>query len=239
MLTVNNTTEKQDERQRTSRSQRVLTVIGIVLCVILIPMLIVNCTLIVKSWINDDEVPDFAGVVPLIVLTDSMYPDIKSGDLIFVSSVEADKLQVGDVISFYAEEGDYEEIWTHKIIGIYEKDGKLEFETQGVNNPTPDSKRRSEDHLVGKFTGVRLAGLGNVAMFMQTVPGLIVCVAVPIVLFVGYDLIRRRRYEKESATDVEALRAELEALRAAQAQSKQEPAENRENGENTTDESEK
>ncbi len=245
MLTVNNKTEKQSEREKSSVSQRVLTVIGIVLCVLLIPMLIVNCTLIVKSWINDDEIPDFAGVVPLIVLTDSMYPDIKSGDLIFVSSVDAGELRVGDVISFYAEEGDYEEIWTHKIIGIYEKDGKLEFETQGVNNPTPDSSRRSEDHLVGKYTGVRLAGIGNVAMFMQTVPGLIVCVAVPIVLFVGYDLIRRRRYEKDNATDVEALRAELEALRAAQAQSKQEPAagvENAENGENDekgSDDSEK
>lgn len=229
MLTVENNTEK------TSTSQRVLTVVGIVLCVILVPMLIVNCTLIVKSWINEDEAPDFAGVVPLIVLTDSMYPDIKSGDLIFVSSVDASELQVGDVISFYAQEGDYAEIWTHKIIGIYENGGKLEFETQGVNNPTPDSSYRSEDHLVGKYTGVRLAGFGNVAMFMQTVPGLIVCVAVPIVLLVGYDIIRRKKYEKENATDVEALKAELEALRAAQAQNKQESPEETES---TPDDSE-
>ncbi len=234
MLTVENNTEK------TSTSQKVLTVVGIVLCVILVPMLIVNCTLIVKSWINEDEAPDFAGVVPLIVLTDSMYPDIKSGDLIFVSSVNATELQVGDVISFYAEEGNYAEIWTHKIIGIYENGGKLEFETQGVNNPTPDSNYRSEDYLVGKYTGVRLAGFGNVAMFMQTVPGLIVCVAMPIVLLVGYDLIRRKKYEKENATDVEALKAELEALRAAQAQSKQESAEeNAEESESTPDDSEK
>lgn len=230
MLTDENKTDRREGDGGTLH--KVLTVVGIVLCVILIPMLIVNCTLIVKSWVNADEAPDFAGIVPLIVLTDSMYPDIKSGDLIFVSSADARELEVGDVISFYAKEGDYAEIWTHQIIAIHENEGKLEFETQGVNNPTPDSTYRSEEYLVGKYTGVRLPGFGNVAMFMQTVPGLIVCVAVPIVLLVGYDIIRRRRYERENATDVEALKAELEALRAAQKQS-EESEQHSENSEGT------
>ena len=53
-----------------SKTQKVLTAIGISLCVILIPILIVNCTLIVKSFLNKDEVPDFGGYLPLIVLTD-------------------------------------------------------------------------------------------------------------------------------------------------------------------------
>lgn len=222
MLTTENISDRPTANEEVSTTHRVLTIVGIVLCVILIPILIVNCTLIVKSWVNEDEVPDFAGVVPLIVLTDSMYPDIKSGDLIIVGRADAKNLAVGDVIAFYAKEGDYEEVWTHKIIAIHENGDKLEFETQGVNNPTPDSTYRSEEHIVGKYTGVRLAGLGSVAMFMQTVPGLIVCVAVPVVLLVGYDMIRRRRYEKANETDVEALKAELEALRAAQGQQKQE-----------------
>ena len=59
-----------------------LTIVGIIMCVILIPILIVNCTLIVKSFINKEDVPDFGGYLPLIVLTDSMYPEIKGGDLI-------------------------------------------------------------------------------------------------------------------------------------------------------------
>ena len=72
-----------NQNQTVDKKQKTLTIIGIVLCVILVPILIVNCTLIIKSFINKDEVPDFAGVVPLIVLSDSMYPDIKKGDLIF------------------------------------------------------------------------------------------------------------------------------------------------------------
>lgn len=214
-------TQEHNKKEAATTQSKVLTVIGIVLCVILIPMLIVNCTLIVKTFINEDEAPDFAGVVPLIVLTDSMYPDIKRGDLIFSSVVDEGEIVVGDVISFYSPDEDFQTIWTHQVVEIVEIEGKTYYRTKGINNPTEDRLAIPADKVVGKYTGVRLAGLGNVAMFMQTLPGLIVCVVLPIILFVAYDVIRRRMYEKSNATDVEALKAELEALRAAQAKNEQ------------------
>ena len=64
---------------------------------------------------------------------------------------------------------------------------------------------------------IRLPGAGSIALFMQSTPGLIVCVIVPIILLVGYDMIRRRLYEKSKGNDVETLMAELEALKAAAA----------------------
>ena len=54
-------------------------------------------------------------------------------------------------------------------------------------------------------------------MFMQTVPGLIICIFVPLVAFVAYDLIRRRQFEKSQKDDKDALLAELEYLRAEKA----------------------
>ena len=206
-----------DQNKQVDKKQRILTIIGIVLCVILVPILIINCTLIIKSFINKDEVPDFAGIVPLIVLSDSMYPDIEKGDLIIAQAVDPNTLGVGDVISFYAAEDDYTTIWTHKIIEVIEEDGKVMFRTQGINNPTPDGKLREADKIVGKWNEIRLAGAGNIAMAMQEPGGLIVCVVVPILLFVGYDIIRRKMYEKGKSSDVDALRAELEALKAEKA----------------------
>ena len=52
---------------------------------------------------------------------------------------------------------------------------------------------------------------------MQSTAGLVVCVVVPIILLVGYDLLRRKKYEKNQEQDVAALMAELEALKAASA----------------------
>ena len=207
-----------NQNKQVDKKQRTLTIIGIVLCVILVPILIVNCTLIIKSFINKDEVPDFAGVVPLIVLSDSMYPDIKKGDLIIVNATDTNDIAVGDVISFYAAEDDYTTIWTHKVIQVIkEENGEVKFRTQGINNPTPDGKLREADKIVGKWNNFRIGGAGNLAMAMQRPGGLIICVVVPILLFVGYDVIRRKMYEKGKASDVDALRAELEALKAEKA----------------------
>ena len=179
-----------------TKSNQVLNIIGIVLCVILVPILVVNCTLIVKSWINKDEVPSIGGVMPLIVLTDSMYPDIKSGDIIICKEADAASIVVGDDISFFDPAGNGSSIVTHRVIEIIQENGNISFRTKGINNNTEDRIVVPADKLVGKYTGVRIALAGNIALFMQTVPGLIVCVVVPIVLLVGYDMIRRKKYEK-------------------------------------------
>jgi signal peptidase len=80
---------------------------------------------------------------------------------------------------------------------------------------------------VGIWEGVRIGGVGRVALFMQTTPGLILCVVLPLLLLIGYDILRRRIYEKKNGKDVDALMAELEALKAAKAaeETKAEPAE--------------
>ena len=206
----------QDQPQN-SKWHRTLTVIGIILCIILTPPLIVNCTLIVKSYINKTEVPAFGGYMPLIVLTDSMYPQIEAGDLIFCRTVDADEVQEGDVISFFDPAGNGTSVTTHKVVEIVENNGSRSFRTRGINNNTDDRILVPEDSLVGIYTDFRVPGAGNAALFMQTTAGLIVCVVVPLILLVGYDLIRRRIYEKSTGSDVAALKAELEALRAEKA----------------------
>ena len=210
-------TTNQQESSINSKWHRTLTIIGIILCVILTPLLIVNCTLIIKSYINKNAVPAFGGYMPLIVLTDSMYPEIEAGDVIFCRTADADEIQEGDVISFFDPAGNGTTVTTHKVVEIVESNGTRSFRTRGINNNTDDRVLVPAASLVGVYTDFRIPGAGNVALFMQTVPGLIVCVIVPLILLVGYDLIRRRMYEKSTGSDVAALKAELEALRAEKA----------------------
>ena len=202
-------------KEKTSKSHKTLTIIGIVLCVILVPILLINVTLIIKSYVNKDEVPSVGGTFPMIVLTDSMYPDIKSGDLIFCRTVQADSVEEGMVISFFDPAGNGSTVVTHKVIEIlHNEDGTRSFRTKGINNNTEDRLLVPQDNLVGRYTGVRIPYAGNVALFMQTTYGLIVCVFIPFVLLVAYDIIRHRKNEKNQSKDVAALMAELEKLKA-------------------------
>lgn len=202
------------EKTKTSGIHKFWTVVGTILCIILIPILIINCTLIIKSYTNSDRVPEIGGIFPMIVLTDSMYPEIQSGDLIICHTEDAKDVKVGDIICFYDPDGNGTSTVTHRVAEVTtDSDGNIAWKTQGDANNTEDASLVPAKNLVGVYQH-RFPNLGNVAMFMQTTQGLIICVVCPIILLIAYDMIRRRIYEKSKKKDTEALMAELEALRA-------------------------
>nr|WP_294526260.1 signal peptidase I [uncultured Blautia sp.] len=206
--------KQTQEKEKSSLGHKILTGIGIILCVILIPILVINCTLIIKSYTNKDQVPTISGIFPMIILTDSMYPEFESGDLIICNTAEPEDIKVGDVICFYDPEGNGTTTVTHRVQDVVTDDeGNLAWITKGDANNTEDLPTVPAKNLIGVYK-TRLKGLGNVAMFMQTTQGLIICVICPIILLVAYDVIRRQAYEKSKKKDTDALLAELEALRA-------------------------
>ena len=208
-------------KEKTSTTHKILTIIGTILCVILIPILVINCTLIAKSFMNKEEVPSVGGYLPLIVLTDSMYPEIESGDLIICHTEDAENIKDGDIVAFFDPAGNGSSIVTHRVLEVTEQDGDLAFRTKGDANNTEDKMLVPAENLVGVYQS-RIPGAGNIAMFMQSTTGLIVCVVLPIILLVGYDIIRRRLYEKNKKDDMDALMAELEALKAEKAKREKE-----------------
>ena len=209
-------TPEPSEKETATAKDKILTALGIVICVILAPILIANCTMIIKSYTNADQVPSFGGYCPFIVLTDSMFPTIKSGDLVIDKVVtDAGDIRQGDVISFFDPASSGQTVVTHRVAAIVSDSDGVAFRTKGDGNNTEDKDIVPAKNVVGVYR-TKIDGVGNVVMFMQSTPGLIVCVALPIVLLVGYDLLRRKKYEKERAADTAALMKELEELRAMQ-----------------------
>jgi signal peptidase len=200
---------------KSTTSHKVMTLLGAVLCVILIPILFINITLIVKSYTNQEEVPHFGGYSPLIVLTGSMETTISSGDLIVVKQVEDTDVQVGDIIAFFDPESTGSSVLTHRVTEIVSEGDTISFRTKGDANNAEDQTLVPSENLVGMYK-MKIHGAGNIAMFMQTTTGLVICVILPLVLLVGFDLIRRRQFEKSNQQDTAALLAELEALKSKQ-----------------------
>ena len=207
---------------KSTLGHRILTGVGIALCVILIPMLIINCTLLIKGWTNKDEVPTLLGYAPMIVLTDSMVgnneDNFSGGDLIFVKTVKPEDVKIGDVISFFDPAGNGTSITSHRVVEIINEGGKISFKTKGDNNNTEDKLPVPAENLAGVYTGFKIVGAGRVAMFMQTPWGLIVCVVIPMLLLIGWDAFRRARYNKKHEEEKDALLAELEELRNLKAE---------------------
>lgn len=204
-------------KEGSSSSHKVLTIIGAVLCVILIPILVINVTLIIKSYTNKDKVPSIGGYCPLIVLTGSMEPEISDGDLIICKQIDSSDVKEGDIIAFFDPDSTGRAVLTHRVVELVNEDGALKFRTKGDANNTDDKSLVPASELVGIYR-TKISGAGNVAMFMQTTAGLVVCVVLPLVLLIAWDIFRRRRFDAQNEKDTAALLAELETLKAQQAE---------------------
>ncbi len=225
-------TQPKKEKKRVSAG----TIVGIILCVILIPILIANVTMIVKSELHPDQVPNFFGYSPMIVLSDSMEDTIMKGDLIVIKTAQPDEVKEGDIISYFDDFLGQGQITTHRILSVTaDAKGNPVFITGGDHN-----KYRQEDgswavaedpvpvkaeKLVGVYK-TRIPKVGKLVNDMQKpigntkIPiGYLIFVAVPLVLLVAWELIRRSIFEKSRKKDTDALLAELEALRAQAAKS--------------------
>ena len=170
----------------------VLTGLGVVLCLILAPILVANITMIVRSYTDPDNVPSFGGYVPFIVMTDSMKGTIDGGDLV-IDKVVTDPAQIkpGDIISFFDPASVSDSIVTHRVIEVVSSSDGLSFRTKGDANNDADTEPVPAEKVVGLYK-TRLSGMGNVVMFLQSTPGLVICIALPRDPFVGmFDIVCR------------------------------------------------
>ena len=186
-------------------------VIGIALIAVLLPIMIANTTLIIKSYVKPNEVPSIFGVAPLIVQSGSMEPTILVDDLIFTKKVDPDTLEKGDIIAFQPV-GEHSVV-THRIVDMYWDDEILQIVTQGDANNTTDAEPVLKPQVVGRYF-LRLPGIGRIAMFLQQPLGMVVCVAVPLALFLLYDVLRRFLYNRKKKEEESSEKEELERLRA-------------------------
>jgi len=118
------------------------------------------------------------------VLTGSMSPTYKVGDMIFVKLSNDSEISVGDVITFNPSQ-DSDAYLTHRVsekLENYEGTGTTCYRTKGDANDVGDSFLIDSSRVIGKVT-FSIPGLGYVVRFVQLRWYLILPVAVMIGVF--------------------------------------------------------
>ena len=186
------------------------TIIGVVLCVIFIPIIVVNFLLVVDSYRKPDALPGVFGISPAIVLSGSMEPAIHTGDFILIHRIDPLELQEGDVVC-YLSSG---KAVTHRIVSVSTGEaGAPQFITRGDANNAEDRLAVTADQVQGIWRGGRVGGLGSFILFMQSTTGMILFILCPLVLFILWDIWHRRRLDRAEAARTAQLETELAALR--------------------------
>ena len=184
--------------------QRKLNILGIIIIIVFLPILIINTTLIIKSYIKKDETPSFFGFKPFIVLSGSMEPTIKIGDIAIIKNVRKEDLKNGDIIAFRKGTS----VITHRIVEVNED----EYITKGDNNNTEDRFPVQYKDIEGVFIK-RIPKLGNFAMFLQTTLGAVIFISIPFILFILTDMFQKKKEKSIQIQRQKQLEKEIEELK--------------------------
>ena len=193
--------------------QKLKITLSIILLIILLPILFVNLVILVDSYRNPDEIPSFFSWKPFIVLTGSMNQEIASGDLAIVKDVDPNTLKEGDIIAFKVDNI----VITHRIVEIRNDNNEKKFITKGDNNSTQDEGYVKEEQIEGVYK-FKIKRLGDLAMFLQTTKGIVLCLSIPIALLILLQIIqstanrremrRKDKNEKELEEEIKRLKKE-------------------------------
>ena len=126
----------------------------------------------------------------------SMYPEIRNGDLIVIDRDLKNNYKIKDIISYYMEVDGKRIIVTHEIVDINEHG----FITKGINSSIEDYDIVTINEIIGEYKGIRIPCMGYVIRFANTSIGYLLLVVIPlgiILLIASYELIKEVVKKKE------------------------------------------
>ena len=160
--------EEQNKVKNNTKKLSVENIVGIVLIAVFLPVIIFNMVIVIKGFVDPNNVPTVGGFAPLIVGSDSMTKSdealnggaFNKGDMIVIKNVKPETLKDKDIIT-YVYQG---EIITHRIVKIYNitekyneskkayEDAKAYFESLPVTDAKKQEAKDAMDEAETLYT---------------------------------------------------------------------------------------
>lgn len=182
---------------------------------------------VITVTIVDKNDRSLFGIRLYIVQTDSMSKSennadlevyFDAGDVVLIKDIDGidrSSLQSGDIIAFLSmNEGSKGQTVTHMIREVKTTaDGKVSgYVTYGTNTGVDDETLVEPGFVLGKYTG-KLPKVGYFFQFVKSTPGYIICILIPFLLLILYNVINIIRVFRISAKEqMQELQAEREEI---------------------------
>jgi len=175
--------------------RKVVKTIVNVVCVLLIVFSVI--ALLTVLFARNGRAPKMLGFSAFRVLTGSMEPTYPIDCMVLVKEVDPSEIKEGDVISFYSQAEEIQgSINTHRVIGVYDIDGKKCFETKGDANPAPDDVLVSEEYVIGEVVGSSML-FGKIVHLTSNPLIFGVFIIIPIFVIMIMNIVQAVRTAKE------------------------------------------
>lgn len=135
------------------------------------------------------------------VISPSMEPNYRVGDLIYVKAVDPDSVKVGDPITFVMNEDLV--VATHRVVAI-DKENR-QFTTKGDANKREDDTPVHFNNLIG-VPVFAIPLLGYVSAYIQSPPGMYVAIAFGVLLLAAVflpDMLAKKDRKEEKQEEAQ------------------------------------
>ena len=181
-----------------SKIKKYMNLVGKIVTYLFIVLMVYVVLCILVGFVKRTP-PKIFGHYVFVVLSPSMEPDIKEGDIVFVKSTTIDKAEKGNVICFVCIDQElsvYGQTIVHEAIDIESIDGKIEITTKGTNNELKDNKKVTKENFVGIVTG-KSRVFGKIYSSLMSAYAIIYVFGLIIILKISQDAIKKIREVKK------------------------------------------
>ena len=155
---------------------------------VVVAMIGITVSLFAMKMMGDT--PSVMGYNFYYIVTESMEPDLKVGDIILSKEVkDYSDLEVGDVVTYKGEVGTYaNKLITHQIIDIIDDDpDNLIFITKGTNPKSSVDPEVSQNQIVSEMV-VKVPLLGKLMQLLNKPIGFMLLIVTPLALCLFFEI---------------------------------------------------
>jgi signal peptidase len=131
--------------------------------------------------------PDVLGYRSFTVLTGSMVPTLRVGDVVVEKAVRPEQVRIGDIVTFRdpARRG---RLITHRVTSIAIRGGQAAVHTKGDANTAGEEWSIATTEQLGRVVH-RVPAIGYIAVTSMQRPGRVICIVIPAIGLAAWALV--------------------------------------------------
>ena len=192
------------------RNNKALKIIGNILYYILVVFIVLILLVVILQRVTKNNA-SIGGIRIFNIVTESMVPEYKVGDILISKSTSLDKIKVGDDIVYLGNKYTFTgKVVTHRVIYIEKnEDGTYLFHTKGIAN-TAEDPVVSGSQVYGVII-YKTVILSFISKIINNLYGFYFLIFTPLTILIVVKIIKiyqERKYDEESEDEEEDISEE-------------------------------
>lgn len=183
---------------------KALKIIGNILYYMLVVLVLLILLVVLLQRFTQNNA-SIGGIRIFNIVTESMVPEYKVGDILISKSIDPSKIEIGDDVVYMGEVGSFQgKIITHRVIDI-EKDGdNYKFHTKGIANEYEDPAVVTADQIYGTII-YKTHILSFISKIINNLYGFYFLIFIPLAVLIIVKIVKihREKYEEDDDDEYE------------------------------------